>query len=464
MQHPSADLVHASNAQQQIDGHWQLQQHMQDPLQHQQLLLSLLLDDLQQHIPSMRPRAVSSILWALAKLETIGTHQQQQPHTAAIELQQQMQQVVPLMLHRAHQQLGFDSFEPRQLCSVAYALTRLHNHQYRGRSRGQRSSRGADRVQQQQQWEPGLLDDLYSALGEQLHCCSAQDAAQAVYTAAQLQYTPSAGWLDKWLHCAHWLLPKFTPQGLANSAYGLVRVMELSGQLMCQHRHRSSSSSREVVQQRLQEQGHDSGKLAVPTALAAAAGRWLQACMRVSVLHLSHMQARELYGQLLWACGKLQCPPPQPAQHHILARSQALLVDCDTQQLATAVYCFALLQQQPPGPWPYLFWEQVTRKLNSFQGLGLAKLLWSMAQLQLQPPEQLLPKLMQRVISQVDRSSAGCLVSALYSMVVLGWQLPGRYLVRFQAAVLLQLAQFSSRDFSNMLWALATARVKVDGR
>lgn len=461
---PNLRLSDLQDVQQQPPGVLQLQQQMQYPWQHQQSLLSALLQDLHQHLPSMRPRTVASILWALAKLQP----QQAQPGQAAPHrrqprlapvLRQKILQVVPLLLHRAHQQLGFEAFEARQLCYIAYALTRLQQQQRR------RDRRSCTTGQQQQQWDAGMLNDLYAALGPKLQTCSAQDAAQAVYTMAQLQQVPPAGWLVQWLSRAHQLLPRFKAQGLANSAYGLARVLELSGQLPGQDTWATNSSSNNsnglsaVEQDQLQDTS-----CTARSAVATSAVQWLQACLRVSVLHLQNMQPAELYGMVLWACGKLKCPIPNPAKQHILARGQKLLAACDTQQLATALYCFALLQEQPTQLWLEEFWSRFKQKLGQFQGLGLAKLLWSASQLQLQLPLELIPQLQYRVCSQVDRSNVGCMVSALHSMVVLKLRLQERYLLRVQAVVLLRLQQFSGRDFSMMLWALAVAKVKVDGR
>lgn len=445
--------------EQQQPGLWELQQQMQHPWQHQQQLLSALLIDLHQHIPTMRPRAVSSILWALSKLQLFSTdNQQQQQHLQrqqGDQAQPQEQQLIVQLLHRA-QQLGFSSFEPRQLSTMAYALIRFTSKQATTTS----SSRARQQGQQLHfSCHSELLHGMYAALGSSLHCCTAHDAAQAIYAAAQLEFVPADDFLQQWLSRAHQLLPHFTPQGLANSAYGLVRVLELSGQLIS-----STAGSSEASADSLSVVLDGTQDCRPAAVMATAAAHWLQRCMCVSVLRLPTMQPGELYGQLLWACGKLRCSPPEPAYHSILAHSRSLLAHCDTQQLATALYCFALLQQQPPGFWINYFWDHVARNLTKFQGLAMAKMLWAAAQLQLQPPAQLLPLLLQRVTHLVDKSNAGCLVSVLYSMVCLGLQLSPRYLVRFQSAVVLQVQRFSSRDYSNMLWALATARVKVDER
>jgi hypothetical protein len=49
-------------------------------------------------------------------------------------------------------------------------------------------------------------------------------------------------------------------------------------------------------------------------------------------------------------------------------------------------------------------------------------------------------------------------------MVGLGWELQDKYVVRVQGALLEQLDCCLPQDYSNALWALATAGAKVEAR
>jgi hypothetical protein len=342
---------------------WQQQQ--QQHLQLQQQLLAALLTDLQRLIPAMRPRAVASCLWALSKLQL-----------------QPPPQLLQMLLHRASHELGFSSFEPRQLCIIAYALVQLQEQGlYSVKPKRSSSSRG-------QLYGPGLLDDLYTALGAGLSSCSAHDIAQAVYALARLQHVPPPGWLAAWLQHAQQLLPQFTAQGLANAAYGLAAVMWQAGHVTVANSSSSSGSSRSTRALTVPQQQQQ---------LLAAARAWLQACLRVSLLHLPFLQPSELFGQLLWAAGKLRCPLPQPAGHHLLLKTQTLLPACNAAHLSLALYSFAGLHQTPTQSWLRCYWQRVGHELAGFSALHLARMLWAAEVLKLQLPEGLGWRLQQRV-------------------------------------------------------------------
>jgi hypothetical protein len=313
----------------------------------------------------MRPRAVANCLWALSKLQ--------------LKLPQQLLQ---MLLHRASCELGFSRFEPRQLCIVAYALVQLQEQglfSVTNNSSSSSSSSGRDQL-----YSPVLLDDMFTALGAGLSNCSAHDMAQAVYALARLRHVPPQGWLAAWLQRAQQLLPQFTAQGLANAAYGLAAVMWQAGYIIAPNNSSSSDSSRGLT---LPQQQH----------LLAAARVWLQACLRVSLLHLPFLQPSELFGQLLWAAGKLRCALPQPAGHHLLLKTQALLPECDAAHLSIALYCFAVLGQTPTQTWLQCFWQRVRQELLQFSALHVSRMLWSAEVLQLQLPEGLGWRLQQRV-------------------------------------------------------------------
>jgi hypothetical protein len=355
---------------------WQQQQQQYQLQQH----LAALLTDLQRLIPAMRPRAVASCLWAISKLQL----QQLQPP----------QQLLQMLLHRASHKLGFSSFEPRQLCIIAYALVQLQERGLYSITNNSSSSSSGDQLHC-----PGLLDDLYTALGAGLSSCSAHDLAQAVYALARLQHVPPPGWLPAWLQRAQQLLPQFTAQGLANAAYGLAAVMWQSGHVTAANsssdsRH-SSDSSRGLAAPHHQQQQQQ---------LLAAARSWLQACIRVSLLHFPFLQPSELFGQLLWATGKLRCPLPQPAGHHLLLKTQALLPACDAAHLSLALYSFAVLRQTPTHAWLRCYWQRVGQELPGFSALHLSRMLWSSEVLKLQLPEGLGWRLVQRVKRMVAHS------------------------------------------------------------
>jgi hypothetical protein len=339
-----------------------MQPEWQQEEEQQQLLLSALLEDLQQLIPSMRPRAVASCLWALSKL-----HQQQQ----------QPLELLQLLLHRAAHELGFSSFEPRQLCIIAYALVQLQpqSAMHRASNHSSSSSRGGGGYQL---YGPELLEHLFTAIAAGFGSCSAHDLAQAMYAVARLRHVPPSGWLAAWLQRAHQLLPRFTSQGLANAAYGLSAVMWRAG-LLTRASSSSSSDGQAVSPQQQQQQQQ----------LLAAARRWLQACLRVSLLHLPLLQPSELFGELLWAAGKLRCPLPQPAGHHILLKTQTLLPACNAAHLSAALYCFARLRQAPTQSWLQVYWQRVGEVVEGLSALHLSRLLWAAAALELQLPGSL---------------------------------------------------------------------------
>lgn len=467
---------------------------------HEQQLLLALLQDVQHLIPTMRHRAAASILWALAKLRQV---------LLPPELLEQL-------LDHVHKQLGFSSFEPRQLCIMAYALLQL---QARGVCGSSSSSRRKSRGQQQHVLDARLLDDLYAALGHCLHLCSAHDVAQAIYTLAQLQHVPPAGWLEAWLQRAQQVLPQCTPQGLANSAYGLATALHLAGALAedggsggssgcsgsalygsdADRKQGSGSASSEagssgrssgissldsLLQQQQQQQhttvGSSDSSRCLPQmaatarhqpgqqALLAAAREWLQHCMQVAVLHLPALQPGELYGQLLWACGKLRCALPQPAERHILARAEALLPACDAQHLAAALYCYARLQLQPSSSWLDSLWRQVEWHWDSFQPIDVSQLLWAAAALQLAVPQRLEGRLraaLCRMFAAGPRVvHVGFMVSAMRSMVALGVALDRRFWIRFQGSVAAQVQMFRAPEYADVLWALAVGHKEVDVR
>jgi hypothetical protein len=298
-----------------------------------------------------------------------------------------------LLLQRAAHGLGFASFEPRQLCIIAYAITQLGPAQlglHTPTTPSSSSSSSSDVCQQL--YGPDLLDDLFTAIAAGFDRCSAHDTAQAVYALAKLRHVPPAGWLAAWLQRAQQLLPQFSSQGLANAAYGLAAVMWRAGQLT---RAPSSSEGQGVAYQQQQQQ------------LLAAARRWLQACLRVSLLHLPLLHPGELFGQLLWAAGKLRCPLPQPAGHHILAKTQTLLAACDAAHLSSALYCFARLQQSPSEAWLGVFWQRVGDEFQGFSDQQLSRLLWAAAALQLQLPGWIAWRLRLRVRQLVAAGAAG---------------------------------------------------------
>lgn len=476
------------NNEQWLAQHQPLLQHQQrHPQQHRALLLQALLADLPGIVPSMQPGPLVVVLRALTKL-----------HAAALPDPQLLQ----ALLHHAHRNLGFQAFSPRELCTFAQALAELQPVDVPWTTTTAAARGATARLQQQQRssegatassslvnnsisssrscWDPVLLQDLFCALGLSLQHCNAQDTAQAVLAVAQLRYVPSEPWLQLWLVRANQLLPQFTPQGLSNAAYGLVRALQLMGQL------RSSSSSsyewavvmttnsstntnsaqrpqQQLPQQHSQQQQEQEQE---QSELLAGARSWLQSCLKVSVLHRTSFKQEELIGQLLWAAGTLSCTVPEPARHHLLTSAQALLPRCDARHLCAALYAFAMCGMTPDEAAARVLWSRLADQVLDISPGDLAQALWSAGKLQLQPPRRVRGVLQQQALALVaEQQSPRYLVGVLRGMVTLGWQLQDKYVVRFQGAFLEQLeGSCVPQDYANMLWALAAGGAKVEAR
>jgi hypothetical protein len=344
-----------------------------------------------------------------------------------------------------------------------------------------------------------LLQELFLALGSSLQCCNAQDAAQAVLAAARLRYAPSEAWLQLWLCRATQLLPQFTPQGLANAAYGLVRALQLRGQAGMSSswdlaaappgNPTSSRSTAQLVQQQHQQQQQPQ------SVLLGAARAWLQSCLQVSVLHASTLKPQELAGQLLWAAGKLSCSPPDPARHHLLASAQAMLPACDARHLCATLYAFALLGHRPDAAAARGLWSCLSWQVSNLGPRDLDEVLWAAGKLGMQPPGHVRDLLQQHALQLLvagdqrtatalsgGEGSAGAhhqqqqeqqqrswqgprhVVGVLRGMAALGWQLHEKYLVRLQGVLLEELEECKPQDYANTLWALATARTTLEAR
>lgn len=496
--------------QQRLSHQWQEQLYQQhSPAAHRQQLLSVLLADLPYIIHSLQPGPLCVVLRALVKLHV-------QPHP----------QLLLALLHHAHRVLGFRAFQPRELCTVAHALAELPplDLPWTGTlpsppvAAASSSGLQQQHLDQQQQgqddagtaeqhplsvhssWDPLLLQELFLALGSSLQHCNAQDAAQAVLAAARLRYAPSEAWLQLWLCRATQLLPQFTPQGLANAAYGLVRALQMRGEAGISSSWdlaaappgspTSSRSSAQLVQQQHQQQQQSHPQ----SALLGAARAWLQSCLQVSVLHASTLKPQELAGQLLWAAGKLSCSPPDPARHHLLASAQAMLPACDARHLCATLYAFALLGHRPDAAAARGFWWCLSHQVSNLGPRDLDEVLWAAGKLEMQPPGHVRDLLQQHALlllvagdqraataSPGGESSAGAhpkqpqqqqrswqgsrhVVGVLRGMAALRWQLHEKYLVRFQGVLLELLEECKPQDYANTLWALAIAGSTLEAR
>jgi hypothetical protein len=446
---------------------WRLYQLQQHPQEHTQQLQQVLLADLPYIIRHLQPGPLCSVLRVLVKLDV-----------------QLAPQLLQALLHQAQRGLGFSTFEPRELCTLAHALAELQPVQIPWSPQGAAAAASADSSTNgsSSSWDPVLLQELFYALGRSLPRCNAQDAAQALLAVARLRYAPSEAWLQVWLQRATQLLPHFSPQGLANAAYGLVRALQLRGDVESrgssdwaqQQPISGGSSSSSNLQQDSQQQQS--------SALLAAAHAWLQSCLQVSVLHLSTLKPQELIGQLLWAAGKLSCSPPEPARHHLLTSAEAMLAVCDARHLCAALYAFALIAHRPEPAAAEVFWVGLRQQGSNLGPRDLDEVLWAAGKLQLQPPAAVREQLQQHALlllggkpgmsataaavgSKADGAQAPRhVVGVLRGMVGLGWKLQEKYVVLFQGALLEQLDACVPQDYANALRALAVAGAEVESR
>lgn len=503
--------THSQHEQQLLPQQQQLYQQQQQSQVHVQQLLQLLLAELPHVINQMQPGPLSAVLRALVKLQL-----QPQP------------QLLLALLYRAHKGLGFSAFGSRELCTVAHALVDLQPVDLPWTATGAAAvqtgkgsaAHSADQllyVQQQSNsrpeqpnstttncassssssWDPLLVQELFYALGCSLPRCNAQDAAQSLLAVARLRYVPSEAWLQVWLQRATQLLPQFSPQGLANAAYGLARALQSRGGVPCRSTldqaqanrdalGADSSSSRSGGAVRTSAQPLQQPPLQ-QSALLAAAHTWLQSCLRVAVLHTQSLKPQELIGQLLWAAGKLSCTPPEPARHHLLTAAESMLASCDARHLSASLYAFALLDHMPDAAVARVLWSALSKQVSNLGPRDLDEILWAAGKLRLQPPAAVREQLQQQALlllggkhaqtSAQPLQLAGMqgkqgfgqqgprhVVGVLRGMAKMGWQLQEKYLVRFQGAMLEQLDSCIPQDFANMLWALAVAGVKVEAR
>ncbi len=488
-------------------------------------------------VPCLRQRATSSILWSLSRLPRPRRHDR--PAHDAL--------VAALLLH-ASGDLGWSTFEPRQLCSIAAALVQLRPcalpcpQQQQQQQQQQRNATAAAadaaagdgggvalRSHSSQLdsaarllaggmgahahppcWPAWALDGLFAALGDVLPHCGPHDIAQAIFCMAALRCKPPTGWLAAWMLRARALLPVMPPPGLANAAYGLVRVLQQSGELPVLQQQRQQYNRHRQQQQQQQQappqnvppRNHSGGT----AAAAAAAGRggggklgstsgssvnnrpplgdhqlnpkptsnlnpnpssnsssllpearaWLTACARVAVLHADVLQPRELIGQLLWSVGAAGATLPQPAGAHLMRRVGALLPSCDARHTAAALHCAALLHDRPSESWLTACWRQASLQLGSASARDVAQLLSAAAQLQLQLPARLCSRLQSRAGELAVRDpSAG--VSCLASVLALRLKPHRSLLLRVQSAAATRPRSCTPRDVALLLQLLADA-------
>jgi hypothetical protein len=464
----AADYRMTAQQHQQHEVHMQqqrLHQQQQHPQEHTQQLQQVLLADLPYIIHNLQPGPLCSVLRVLVKLD--------------VQLPPQLLQA---LLHRAQRGLGFCAFAPRELCTLAHALAELQPVQLPWIPHSAATAAGAHSSNDgsSSSWDPVVLQELFYALGRSLPRCNAQDAAQALLAVARLRYAPSEAWLQLWLQRATQLLPHFSPQGLANAAYGLIRALQLRGDVVSRgssdwaQQPISAGSSSSSLQQDLQQQQS--------SALLDAAYAWLQSCLKVSVLHLSTLKPQELIGQLLWASGKLSCSPPEPARHHLLTSAEAMFAVCDARHLCAALYAFALLGHKPEPAAAELFWVCLRQQGPNLGLRDVDEVLWAAGKLHLQPPAATREQLQQQALLLLGGKSGAWataaaggsmadgpqalrhVVGVLRGMVGMGWKLQEKYVVRFQGALLEQLEACVPQDYANALRALAVAGAKVESR
>ena len=508
-------------------------------------LLKVLLQELSLHAHELQGRQISNILWALAKLSA-------PPHPSLLSI----------LLHRASE-LGFETFKPQELCNLLYALALLQPSYTRSESstsssrpgqqhhlehqQQQQPEQGLAHQQQQQQeqqqqqhssmeqqweeqhpehsyhhqqqlqpqhgfvpWDANLLDAICTALSQQLPRCNAQDLSQALYSLALLQHHPPPSWLSAWLQAAQQLLPKFTPQGLANSAYALGRLVgagAVAGNSNSRGAKASSRSSSSDGASHSSSSGIDNwGSLhsssgsssraqALNGGLLDHVKRWLEHCMRFSALHLSALSHQELISQLMWACGQLGVSPPASCLPNIVDHLQQLLPSCSDQQLAALLTAVAQLQlhqqqsqqqqrsqqqqvpqyqqqsqqqqQQLPVDWWQTCWTSLLAVLQrGCRSSCLVVILAAVADLTLQPPQAVAKQLAAAAWEGMlgEECEARVVVGLLHGCARLSWGPPERWLLRFQAAAGHILPRFKSQDFANTAWALAVLGVVPSDR
>lgn len=381
-----------------------------------------------KHLPDMRSREVSNLLWASAKL---GVH----PGSAWLQD----------VLKAAYQR--FAGYEAQDFGSTIWAVARFS-------------------FLPNPQWMHEFLQYSYSKLDQMDN----QAISNLIWSLASMDYHPPMSWLQRMERVTMERLPQFNPQCFANVTWGLCKLQyclssewqQLCLQQMRLHVHRFSPQELSMVvfsiaKLAANDQCMPQSGAHTPIATSSGAPIVAQLCSSLAV-QLHQLRASEAACGL-WGIAMLQQHPGSDKIEHWLAASASTLSYADGKSLANIGYALQKLHSCAPitlpGVWLDAYLTAVAGHMGTMGNRSASVILYSLARLGVRPSQQWLAAFMASSVNLLPACNPSELMNLSCALAQMRCKPPAYWRQTFHEQMAHQLPVFTSKEASNTILALA---------